>query len=65
MERIEVVDLITLEIAAIKKDMPKNKVKKFSIVDKKLKKFRNENHVQPNDKTVRGLRKCSQADKRV
>ena len=45
--------------------MAKNKVKKFSIVDRKLKKFRDENHVQPNDKRVSGVRKCSQADKRV
>ena len=45
--------------------MPKNKVKKFSIVDKKLKKFRDENHVQPNDKAVPGLRNSSQANKRV
>ena len=45
--------------------MPKNKVKKFSIVDKKLKKFRDENHVQPNDKTVSGLRNSSQANKRI
>ena len=43
--------------------MPKNKVKKFSIVDRKLKKFRDENHVQPNDKTVSRLCKCSQTDK--
>jgi len=57
--------LTTLEIAAIKQIMPKNKVKKFSIVDKKLKKFRDENHVQPNDKTVRGLCNSSQANKRV
>ena len=36
--------LTTCEIAVtIKKDMPKNKVKKFSIVDRKLKKFRDEN----------------------
>ena len=58
--------MITCEIAVmIKKDMPKNKVKKFSIVDKKLKKFRDENHVQPNDPTVSRVRKCSQADKRI
>ena len=40
--------------------MAKNKVKKFSIVDKKLRKFRNENNVQPNDPTVSRLCKCSQ-----
>jgi hypothetical protein len=45
--------------------MAKNKVKKFSIVDKKLRKFRNENNVQPNNKTIRGLCNSSQADKRV
>ena len=45
--------------------MPKNKVKKFSIVDKKLRKFRNENNLQSNDKTVRGLCNSSQANKRV
>jgi len=45
--------------------MAKNKVKKFSIVDKKLKKFRDENHVQPNDKRVSRLCKCPQADKRI
>jgi hypothetical protein len=45
--------------------MAKNKVKKFSIVDKKLRKFRNENNVQSNDPRVSGVRKCSQADKRV
>ena len=45
--------------------MPKNKVKKFSIVDKKLKKFRDENHVQPNDTRVSRVRKCPQADKRI
>ena len=45
--------------------MPKNKVKKFSIVDKKLRKFRNENNLQPNDKTVPRLCNRSQADKRV
>ena len=45
--------------------MGKNKVKKFSIVDKKLKKFRDENHVQPNDPTVSGVRNSPQADKRV
>jgi hypothetical protein len=45
--------------------MPKNKVKKFSIVDRKLRKFRNEDNVQSNDKTVSGLRNRSQANKRV
>ena len=45
--------------------MAKNKVKKFSIVDRKLKKFRDENHVQPNDKRVSRLCNSSQADKRI
>lgn len=45
--------------------MPKNKVKKFSIVDRKLRKFRNENNVQPNDPTVSRVRNSSQADKRI
>ena len=45
--------------------MPKNKVKKFSIVDRKLRKFRDEDNVQSNDKTVSRVRKCSQADKRI
>jgi hypothetical protein len=45
--------------------MAKNKVKKFSIVDKKLKKFRDENHVQPNDKRVSRLCNSSQTNKRV
>jgi hypothetical protein len=45
--------------------MGKNKVKKFSIVDKKLRKFRNENNVQSNDTRVPRLCNSSQADKRV
>ena len=43
--------------------MGKNKVKKFSIVDKKLRKFRNEDNVQPDNKRVSRLRNSSQADK--
>ena len=43
--------------------MAKNKVKKFSIVDKKLRKFRNEDNVQPNDPTVSGVRNSPQANK--
>jgi hypothetical protein len=43
--------------------MAKNKVKKFSIVDKKLRKFRNEDNVQSNNTRVSGLRNSSQADK--
>ena len=64
MKRVEEA-LITLEIAAIKKDMPKNKVKKFSIVDKKLRKFRNENNLQSDNKTIRGLCNGSQTDKPI
>jgi hypothetical protein len=45
--------------------MAKNKVKKFSIVDRKLKKFRDENNVQPNDPRVSGVRNSSQTNKRV
>ncbi len=45
--------------------MAKNKVKKFSIVDKKLRKFRDEDNLQPNDPTVSRVRKCPQADKRI
>jgi hypothetical protein len=43
--------------------MPKNKVKKFRTVDKKLRKFINENHVQPNNKRVPRLRNSAQTDK--
>ena len=43
--------------------MGKNKVKKFSIVDKKLRKFRNEDNIQPNYKRVSRLRNSSQTDK--
>ena len=43
--------------------MPKNKVKKFSTVDKKLRKFRNEDNVQSNNKRVSRLRNSSQTDK--
>ncbi len=45
--------------------MAKNKVKKFSIVDKKLRKFRDEDNLQPNDTRVSRVRKCPQADKRI
>ena len=45
--------------------MAKNKVKKFSIVDKKLRKFRNEDNVQPNHTRVSRLRNSAQADKWV
>jgi hypothetical protein len=45
--------------------MAKNKVKKFSIVDRKLRKFRDEDNVQSNDKRVSRLCNSSQADKRV
>ena len=43
--------------------MAKNKVKKFSIVDKKLRKFRNEDNLQPNDKRVSRLCNSPQANK--
>ena len=43
--------------------MAKNKVKKFSIVDKKLRKFINEDNLQSDNKRIRGLRNSSQADK--
>ena len=43
--------------------MSKNKVKKFSRVDKKLLKFVNENNVQSNNNTVRDIRNKPQTNK--
>ena len=43
--------------------MSKNKVKKFSIIDKKLIKFINEDNVQSDNNGVSDVRDQSQTDK--